>query len=308
MSMVALAMTVAGCNYHNIIEGNSLGEYYRPADGSSSPFLSKVLEYTPAPGQYIGEPDITPAFILTPEAACAWAKERLDAKKFVSLGAFGGYIVVGFDHSIVNLGDYDFAVYGNAFSGNSEPGIVWVAQDANGNGIPDDTWYELRGSDTYNGLTLRGYSVTYYRPEADGQDVAWRDSEGQSGTIDYLPAYHTQPSYYPDWILDNEYTLTGTRLKAFNYDQSGNGSLWINPDYDWGYADNFCSSNTIINGAVICYFRIGDAIDSDGKPVSLKYIDFIKVQTGVNAKSGWTGELSTEVLGFEDISIYMTIK
>ena len=65
MSMVALAMTVAGCNYHNIIEGNSLGEYYRPADGSSSPFLSKVLEYTPAPGQYIGEPDITPAFILT---------------------------------------------------------------------------------------------------------------------------------------------------------------------------------------------------------------------------------------------------
>lgn len=36
---------------------------------------------------------------------------------------------------------------------------------------------------------------------------------------------------------------------------------------------------------------------------SLKYIDFVKVQVGVNAKSGPLGEVSTEVFSFADLSI-----
>ena len=293
MSVVALAMTLAGCNYSNIIEGDPLGEFYRPADASSSPFANKVFEYTPAPGQFIGDPAIFPSLVLTKEVACAWAMGRLDSKKFVSLGAFGGFIVVGFDHSIVNIGGNCFAVYGNAMQENSEPGIVWVSQDENGNGEPDDTWYELRGSEYSNVYTLHDYSVTYYKPESAGSPVSWRDSEGEEGTIDYLPAFHSQDSYYPMWITNDEYTLTGTRLKANNYDKSDNGSYWVNPSYGWGYADNY-GSNT---------FRINDAVDAEGNAVNLKYIDFIKVVTGVNAKSGWLGELSTEVLGFEDLSI-----
>ena len=135
--------------------------------------------------------------------------------------------------------------------------------------------------------------MTYYRPEGPGQDVRWSDSEGQEGTIDYLASFHSQDYYYPGWIVDNRYTLSGPRLKANNYDQSGNGSYWVNPDYNWGYADNFGGNQ----------FRIDDAVDSEGKQVILKYIDFIKVQTAVNAKSGWLGELSTEVTGFEDLTI-----
>lgn len=290
---VAPVLMCTGCNYNRVIEETSLGEYFRAPKASSSAFADKVYEYTPAPGQFIGDPTIFKSLVLTPEAACAWAQERIIAKKFVSLGTFGGYIVVGFDHSIVNLGSYDFAVYGNAFSGNSEPGVIWVAQDENGNGIPDDTWYELRGSEYYNEFTKRNYSVTYFKPGAAAQPVAWRDSEGQEGTIDYLAEFHPQDSYYPMWVLQNEYTLSGTCLKAFNYDKSGNGSQWINPDYSWGYADNFGGNN----------FRISDAVDSKGEAVNLKYIDFIKVQTALNAKSGWLGEISTEVLGFEDLSM-----
>ncbi|MBQ5715145.1 MAG: cell surface protein, partial [Alistipes sp.] len=55
--------------------------------------------------------------------------------------------------------------------------------------------------------------------------------------------------------------------------------------------------------AVPNHFRISDAIDSKGKAVELKYIDFIKVQTGVNAQSGWLGELSTEVFSFYDCNM-----
>ena len=196
----------------------------------------------------------------------------------------------------MNLGGYDFAVYGNAHSGGSEPGVVWVAQDVNGNGIPDDEWYELRGSEFFNEFTMRDYSVTYYRPEGPGQPVSWRDSEGQEGTIDYLASFHPQDYYYPAWITEDSYTLTGTRLKAFNYDRSGNGNDWVNPDYEWGYVDNYDNVGK-------SRFRIGDALTPDGAAVNLKYIDFIKVQTALNAKSGWLGELSTEVTGFEDLSI-----
>ena len=81
--------------------------------------------------------------------ACAYAEERLRSEAYVSLGGFGGYVVVGFDHSIDNkVGEYDFGITGNSFAGSSEPGIVWVMQDENGNGLPDDTWYELKGSET----------------------------------------------------------------------------------------------------------------------------------------------------------------
>lgn len=50
-------------------------------------------------------------------------------------------------------------------------------------------------------------------------------------------------------------------------------------------------------------FKISNAIYPDGSPVDLKYVDFIKVQVGVNAKSGWLGEISTEVFGFQDYSM-----
>ena len=109
--------------------------------GASKADWNKVYDYTPAPGQFINELK-TGGFDgtqTTMEAAIAYAEKRLAQENWVSLGGFGGYIVVGFDHSIDNSGDYDLAILGNSFSGSSEPGIVWVMQDENGNGLPDDT-------------------------------------------------------------------------------------------------------------------------------------------------------------------------
>ena len=78
----------------------------------------------------------------------------------ISLGGFGGYVVVGFDHTIANReGSRDFRVLGNAFyaianpdpnapeGGSCEPGGIMVAYDVNKNGKPDeDEWYEIAGS------------------------------------------------------------------------------------------------------------------------------------------------------------------
>ena len=68
---------------------------------------------------------------------------------------------------------YDFSIQGNAFDGSSEPGIVWVMQDINGNGLPDDEWYELKGSEAGKDETIRNFKVTYYRPEGKKMDVQW---------------------------------------------------------------------------------------------------------------------------------------
>ena len=279
-------------------------EFYRPKSGASQADWNKVFEYTPAPGQFINELKTGgfDATHTTPEAAVAYAEGRLNEKNWISLGGFGGYLVVGFDHSIDNSRSHDFGVIGNSYDGSSEPGIVWVMQDENGNGYPDDTWYELAGSENGKFETIQNYAVTYYRPSSAGMPVQWTDNLGNNGEIDYLGQYHNQDYYYPLWINNDSYTLTGTRLEARNYDQSGNGTYWVQPHYDWGYADNF--SPTDFNSSDKAnFFNISNAIDFEGNPVNLSHVDFVKVQTAVNSKSGWLGELSTEVCGFYDCSL-----
>lgn len=257
-----------------------------------------VYEWLPAPGQYIGDRQTggMTGNETTVEAARAWAEQRLAERQFVSLGGFGGYIVMGLGRPIrAAASGYDFVVLGNQLDTSSEPGIVYVMEDTNGNGRPDDTWYELRGSESDHAATLRDYAVTYYRPQSAGSPVRWSDSEGAEGQIDYIATHHKQESYYPAWIGADSYTLRGTRLEARNVQDPETGE-WDNRPYDWGYADN--AGDDLVAGTPPGNgFRLANAVDASGRSVRLEQIHFVKVQTGVNAKSGPLGELSTEVCG-----------
>src|SRR5690606_38628362 len=109
-------------------------------------------------------------------------------KGMITLGGFGGYVVMGFDHTIMNVaGKRDFRVLGNAFyadanpnpnapeGGSCEPGVIMVAYDANKNGIPDDNeWYEIAGSAHKDPTKELWYSMAV----ANGNDVnLYRDYE-----------------------------------------------------------------------------------------------------------------------------------
>ena len=262
---------------------------------------NRVWAYMPAPGQFINEG----YSLTTMDEACAWAKERLEQGLYVSLGAFGGYIVVGFDHAVVNDGSYNLSIKGNAYDGNSEPGIVWVMSDTNGNGKPDDTWYELRGSDADSASTWHDYEVTYHRPSEPNQPVRWSDNHAQEGYVDYLAAYHHQDTYYPLWAEADSLVLKGTRLAPHSYDASGNGTLWINESFAWGYADNYSAEDLFADpdGMKCNHFRISDAVDEKGSPIRLDSIHFVKVQTAVLAQCGWIGEVSTEVIAIRDYNL-----
>ena len=276
----------------------------REASALSSAEWDRVYEYTPAPGQFINESKSGYKDVLTMQQACDYADGRMKSERYVSLGAFGGYIIVGFDHSIENRGaheGYDFSVKGNQFDTSSEPGIVWVMQDNNGNSLPDDEWYELAGSSTN---VVRDYAVTYYRPSAVQSGVQWTDNKGGSGTVEYQSIFHNQDFYYPLWVGPDLYTLYGTRLEPNVYINPAN-KQWVMGPYDWGYADNFgqdmlSGDGNVQAGPAKTYFKIDNAVYSDGKPVKLDFIDFVKVQCGVLAQAGSLGEVSTEVLGFKD--------
>lgn len=277
------------------------GTYKRTAGTNAD--WNKVYEFLPAPGQFINEGYTA----NTMEEAIEYAESRLTDAQYACLGGFGGYIVVGFDHSIDNDGSYNIQILGNSFAGSSEPGIVWVMQDENGDGLPNDTWYELKGSEYGKPTTISDYAVTYYKPKSPGMPVQWTDNQGKSGSVDYLASFHRQDYYYPAWVKTDTYTLRGTCLPASNRETTP--GYWYNGEFDWGYADNFSNIDRLTDdinyGAAANgnHFKISDAVTHDGKPANLKYIDFVKIQTGVNCKSGWLGEVSTEVFGVKDFNI-----
>lgn len=280
----------------------------RPATASSSLFCNKVYEYIPAPGQFINEPQELRE--VDHAAAISWAEGRLAGRQYVSLGSFGGSLVVGFDHSIpAGAGTYDFYIEGNCFigdTGNSnEAGIVWVMQDANGNGLPDDQWYELAGSEYGKGSQLRNVAVTYYRPTSPEMPTPWTSSAGERGELPYLAQFHSQPYYYPSWVTADSYTLYGSMLPA-NYTTVA-GNISLNP-FDWGYADNWGSDTERRSidkkRGPFTGFKISNARQADGTPVSLRYIDFVKIQSAMLGSRGDIGEASTEVVSVSDAAIF----
>lgn len=281
-------------------------------------YVSKVVEYKPAPGQFIN----TTGWGTTSRATSLIG--GIDGG--ISLGGFGGYIVVAFDHPVANdvSNPYgvDFTVFGNPLADPvtkavtwAEPGAVMVMKDANGNGLADDTWYELAGSDYYFKSSVKNYTMTYTNPQQPtAADVAWVDSQGQTGKV-LANSFHLQP-YYPlavnfPGINIQAIAFEGTCIKA-SVDRS-NPSLIVSYQRGFGYADNSLLGSapyTVPDNPYTAAtensggdaFDIGWAVDGDGSPVSLDVIHFIKIYNAVNADAGWLGEVSTEIRGVVDVA------
>ena len=258
-----------------------------------NPVHNRVFEFVPAPGQFVNElPEWEAGDDAEAMAEKACNHTATDGS-IISLGAYGGYIVVGFDHTIVNVnGIRDIYIEGNSFGNSSEPGVVLVAYDINRNGLPDDNeWFEIRGSEYDN--SVHDYECTYYRPESDDDDIHWTDNHGNSGYV-YKNRFHSQP-HWPQWLTDHEtLTFCGTRLPDNGVDQSGNGTYFVLSSFDFGYADNVPNS---VNGTwnEQAKIDIDWAIDARGNSVKMPGVDFVKIYSGVNQSNGWIGENSTEI-------------
>lgn len=273
-------------------------------------FASGVVDYLPAPGQYTNV-----EFIGTPAAA----KSLVGINRgMVSLGAFGGSVTLEFQSGIKNdpSNPYgvDFTIFGNPTLTWSEPGIVQVMKDENKNGLPDDTWYEIAGSDHYWNSTISGYEITYQNNGLNSTgDIHWTDNQGISGVIPentfHRQSYYPQPELFP-MVSTDKYVLKGTRLQG-QIDLSTPGVV-NSYRRAFGYADNtpvisFTEKlpdnpyTEAIEGSGGDAIDIDWAVDSQGKHVKLDEINFIRISTGMNALAGWLGEISTEITGIRDV-------
>lgn len=296
--------------FSNRASSTDTEEEEQPSPDAPSAYANKVLAYCPAPGQFMNTSTTAYEKGFSAEDVRRKAEEKLKDPYLclLSLGGFGGSIVVGFDHTVPNIsGAYDFKIYGNAsydsfgtltgaLGGSSEPGIVLVSKDVNGNGLADDEWYELKGSEYDSKHTIKDYAITYHRPASPLSSVKWTDNQGNTGYV-YRNETHTKNDYYPAWIEEDEMTFYGSRLKdnAVNEPRPGMPEHWVGYCYAYGYADNHPNDE---KGAL---FKIDWAVDKEGRAVKLDGIDFVKIYTAVNQYCGWMGEISTEVQAVEDL-------
>lgn len=284
-------------------------EQGKGSEGSEADkWISEVIAYKPAPGQFInGGMGNTVA-----------AAKLVGGKSVVSLGGFGGYIVFRFKDDVVNGTGDDFVILGNSYPdalypgySNSEPGIVQVSYDENGNGIADDKWYELRGADHDAAGTVKNYEITYKRPAdlTEMVNVEWSDNQGQTGVVDVsqVLAYHKNSIYplsefFVDAKVPETLTFKGTRLAPNGVKAEGEAEYWKLSALGSGYVDNYSPDYEKAVGGDndtkgSNKFDIANAIDENGNSVNLPKITFIKVYSAVSQSCGWIGETSTEVCG-----------
>jgi hypothetical protein len=204
-----------------------------------------------------------------------------------SMGSFGGYEVWRVEHKS------SYIIKGNGFAGWAEPGVIWLQEDRNGNGVPDEMWYELTGSGDYypekRQRVNRRHAITYindYGLEASGDNSRkyWVDSRGRAGL--WSSDWHNT---WPERI-----TFTGTLLgnaSSIVPDGSGLGDCW-------GYVDIYgpAAGHGPPDDLHPNYeFPIHRAIRSDGSSITLSNVSFIKVHTGELCKTDVFGDKSTEI-------------
>lgn len=292
----------------------------------------KVIEYCPAPGQFINNlPSIDAG--MSQEERLKVCEEQLEDGNPVCLGAAGGYITLSLDQPIKNGKGSDLRILGNAFysqndpvygdatiGGNVEPGIVYAGVGAS----PETAqWYELAGSEYYT-TQRHNFKITYHKPTAETGDhslpysifdeyirfaASWTEPDGTPcDSTGYLMknSFHMQ-SYWPQWEDKEEMTFHGSRLpdNAINYGGDGtdadNPQYWVTYRYasdSYGYADAAPNSDDTYTT-----FDLDWAVDKKGNPVNLDHADFIRIQTGVLQQCGWTGETSTEVAGLVNLHL-----
>lgn len=286
IAMLVLAITLAG--------SDALAD---------SPFASRVVEYAPAPGQFVNDPNFNdPERALGPPSSGGTYAPNNES--VVTLGGFGGFIVLGFDHTVLDeplnpLG-LDAIVFSNAYWVGGNPDRHWaecatieISRDVNANGLADDEWFLIPGSHLAPPLSLTPHNwggglITYaYRLPASPFEAlvvenpdAGTEYEGIFGYAEYSPSLFLGDLDGDDEIDDHEiaaedfYTVPDDPFEVGMTPGSGGGDA-----FDIAWAVN----------------------PETGEPANLDGFDFIRITTSVDFFHPTLGEKSSEIDAVADV-------
>ncbi|MGP1309315.1 MAG: hypothetical protein ACTS27_03865 [Phycisphaerales bacterium] len=279
--------------------------------GDPSPwFASEVVDYSPAPGQFVNGTALNdPAAALG--APTGGAPGEPATTDVVTLGGFGGLITLKFADTVLddpcNPFGVDAIVFGNALyvSGNprrrfAEAAHIEVSYDANANGLADDAWFVIRGSSL---------------PAVPSDAFRSQDWDSNPGT----PTPPANTLWYPQSVPAASFTTGAFELPPM----FAANIVTLPPDAEqeavWGYADFTPTLSPPAGADPDAFYSTpddpfaigitpgsagGDAFDiawavdpMSGAPANLPGFDFIRITTAVDAVIGPLGEISAEIAG-----------
>ncbi|KUJ62395.1 hypothetical protein AR687_08020 [Flavobacteriaceae bacterium CRH] len=279
-----------------------------------NPYITSIFDFDPAPGMFAN--DIYKDG-NSKDDVMKTALGRINETSVgypLDLGAFGGSIVVGFDHTVVNVsGTSDFRVYGGDVTNPTAskanppaPGLIYVAYDKKKNGKPDaDEWYEIKGSQHDKANTIKNFKVTYHK-KAAGEPLVSGSAlfldyehvfcENNLEETYYLARPKSKKEFYPLWATQATVSYEGLKLDVdFVAARANQTTLWYSTPPEWGYVN-----------AINPDIDIDWAVDKDGKKANLPGINFIKVVNCVSEPMGFCQQqssMATVFAGAADLHI-----
>jgi len=286
---------------------------------AESPFATHVLDYSPAPGQFVNDATFNhPQKAIGPPTG--GGTRQPNNTGVVTLGGFGGSIILGFDHPIrddpLNPMGLDAIVFGNASFVAGDPQRRWaecatieISVDENHNGLADDRWYLIPGSHIPN-------------PANQSATMTWDDNTDDA----------TYPPSDPDWIPPDEsgmWTTSAFELPSGTFAMiplpNPGGSTTV--EGIWGYADHTptlllgdTNADNVVDDNELTpeefytrpddpftvgispgsgggdAFDIAWAVDEEtGDFAHLSHFDFLRITTAVDSVSPIFGEISAEI-------------
>ncbi len=273
-------------------------------------FASEVIDYTPAPGQFVNNASLNnPIDALgAPTGGTPGEPTTTDV---VTLGGFGGSITLRFAETVwdepCNPFGVDAIVFGNALYVGDDPhrrfaeaAHIEISYDANHNGLADDAWHIIRGSSL---------------PTVPNDSLRTQAWDNNAGT----PTPPANTLWYPHAAPSGSFSTSGYELPAMFAANIVTLPPQATEEAVFGYAD-FTPTLGLPNGAdpEVFYsapddpiaigvtpgsaggdaFDIAWAVDPlTGAPANLPGFDFIRITTAVDAVIGPLGEISSEIAG-----------
>ncbi len=288
--------------------------------GSGSPFATQVIDYDPAPGQHVTNAAFDDAGLaLGPPIGGGTA--AAGNTSLVTLGGFGGFIILGFDHTILddaaNPWGMDAIVFGNSFwvAGDNnrhwaEAGIIEISQDTNSNGLADDAWYLIPGThltDPPAQIETQTWDDDFGDPANPPANPTWLPP-GRSG-LWMTSGFRLPSAIFEQPVVNNPFGPLATEEGIYGYadynptlvlgDSDGDNSvddLTSDPEDFFTVPDDPFEAGVTAGSAGGDAFDIAWAIDPvTGQAANLAGFDFIRITTGINYIDPLFGEGSTDI-------------